>query len=87
MYIYVYIYMYIYVFIYIIDKSTHTHTHIYRYIWLVPRCSGRMERRGFVIGLVPDLWNVMRYKLYININLNIMYIVYMYLKYFQGHAR
>jgi len=26
-------------------------------VWNVPRCSGRMERRGFVIGLVPDLWN------------------------------
>ena len=44
-------------------------------VWNVPRCSGRMERRGFVTGLVPDLWNVMKYKLYININ---MYTVYMY---------
>ena len=42
-------------------------------VWNVPRCSGRMERRGFVTGLVPDLWNVMKYKLYININ---MYTVY-----------
>ena len=38
-------------------------------VWNVPRCSGRMERRGFVNGLVPDLWNVMKYKLYININI------------------
>ena len=27
-------------------------------VWSVPRCSGRMERRGFVTGLDPDLWNV-----------------------------
>ena len=44
-------------------------------VWNVPRCSGRMERRGFVTGLVPDVWNVMKYKLYIKIN---MYTVYMY---------
>ena len=35
-------------------------------VWNVPRCSGRMERRGFVTGLVPDLWSVMKYRLYIN---------------------
>ena len=23
---------------------------------------GRMERRGFVTGLVPDLWSVMKYR-------------------------
>ena len=42
-------------------------------VWNVPRCSGRMERRGFVTVLVPGLWSVMKYKLYIN-----MYI-YIYL--------
>ena len=35
-------------------------------VWNVPRCSGHMERRGFVTGLVPDLWSVMKYRLYIN---------------------
>ena len=44
-------------------------------VWNVPRCSGRMERRGFVTGLVPDLWNVMKYKLYININIYV-YCIY-----------
>ena len=44
-------------------------------VWNVPRCSGRMERRGFVNGLVPDLWNVMKYKLYININIYV-YCIY-----------
>ena len=43
-------------------------------VWNVPRCSGRMERRGFVTVLVPDLWSVMKYKLYIH-----MYIyIYIY---------
>ena len=46
-------------------------------VWNVPRCSGRMERRGFVTGLVPDLWSVMKYKLYININIYVP-VVYMY---------
>ena len=45
-------------------------------VWNVPRCSGRMERRGFVTGLVPDLWSVMKYRLYINIYISI-YIHYM----------
>jgi len=35
-------------------------------VWNVPRCSGRMERRGFVTGLVADLWSVMKYRLYIH---------------------
>ena len=36
-----------------------------------------MERRGFVTVLVPDLWSVMKYKLYIH-----MYIyIYTYCKY------
>ena len=48
-------------------------------VWNVPRCSGRMERRGFVTGLVPDLWNVMKYKLYININTNININKYIYI--------
>ena len=58
------------------------HTNIYNHmamsqncVWNVPRCSGRMERRGFVTGLVPDLWNVMKYKLYININIYV-YCIY-----------
>ena len=29
-------------------------------VWSVPRCSGRMERRGFVTGLVPGLWIVVK---------------------------
>ena len=37
-------------------------------VWNVPRCSGRMERRGFVTCLVPDLWSVMKYRLYIYIH-------------------
>ena len=43
-------------------------------VWNAPRCSGRMERRSFVTGLVPDLWSVMKYKLYIN-----KYITYTYI--------
>ena len=31
--------------------------------------------KGFVTGLVPDLWNVMKYKLYININIYV-YCIY-----------
>ena len=46
-------------------------------VWNVPRCSGRMERRGFVTGLVPDLWNVMKYTLYINISIYVYCIYYM----------
>ena len=30
---------------------------------------------GFVTGLVPDLWSVMKYKLYININIYV-YCIY-----------
>ena len=50
-------------------------------VWNVPRCSGRMERRGFVTGLVPDLWSVMKYRLYINkyiyiYTLYVTYIIY-----------
>ena len=58
-------------------------------VWNVPRCSGRMERRGFVTGLVPDLWNVMKYKLCININICILYIcvIYVYIITSQGYAR
>ena len=33
-------------------------------VWNVPRCFGRMERRGFVTGLVPDFCSVMKYRLY-----------------------
>ena len=53
-------------------------------VWNVPRCSGRMERRGFATGLVPDLWSVMKYRPDININILIciLYIciyIYMYI--------
>ena len=44
-------------------------------VWNVPRCSGRMERRGFVTGLDPDLWNVMKYRLYINKNIYVCCIL------------
>ena len=44
-------------------------------VWNVPRCSGRMERRGFITGLVPDRWNVIKYKLYINIYIYV-YCIY-----------
>ena len=57
--------------------------HIYIYmatsqncVWNVPRCSGRMERRGFVTGLVPDLLSVMKYRLYINIYIYIICTIY-----------
>ena len=49
-------------------------------VWNVPRCSGRMERRGFVTGLVPDLWSVMKYRLYINKYIYI-YIYTLYVTY------
>ena len=50
-----------------IRKGTYTHmVPSQNCVWNVPRCSGRMERRGFVTGLVPDLWSVMKYRLYIN---------------------
>ena len=49
---------YIYVYIYMAVSQN--------CVWNVPRCSGRMERRGFVTVLVPDLWSVMKYKLYIH---------------------
>ena len=48
-------------------------------VWNVPRCSGRMERRGFVTVLVPDLWGVMKYKLYIHMYIYIY--IYTYCKY------
>ena len=76
MYVYIYILcigIYIYVFICV---------NIYIYmdvgqncVWNVPRCSGRMERRGFVTGLVLDLWSVMKYNLYLIIY-RYMYTVY-----------
>ena len=45
----------------------------------VLRCSGRMERRGFATGLVPDLWGVMKYRFYKNqINKSINKYTYMY---------
>ena len=63
MYVYVSIDVYtcidIYMYIYMVPSQN--------CVWNVPRCSGRMERRGFVTGLVPDLWSVMKYRLYINI--------------------
>ena len=43
-------------------------------VWNVPQCSGRMERRGCITGLVPDLWSVMKY--YTKVN---MYIIYIYI--------
>ena len=57
-----YIYIYIYIYIYMVPSQN--------CVWNVPRCSGRMERRGFVTGLVPDLWSVMKYRLYINKYIN-----------------
>ena len=47
--------------------------------WNVPRCSGRKERSGFVTGLVPDLWSVMKYRLYIYIYICIYIYIYMYI--------
>ena len=32
-------------------------------VWNVLRCSGRVEQRSFVTGLVPDLPSVMKYRL------------------------
>ena len=49
-------------------------------VWNVPRCSGRMERRGFVTVLVPDLWSVMKYRLYTN-NYIYNYIQKLYVTY------
>ena len=75
-----------YVYIYVhIHMYTNNHNYIYMVpsqncVWNVPRCSGRMERRGFVTGLVPDLWNVMKYRLYIKRNIY-MYAVYLYIIY------
>ena len=48
-------------------------------VWKVPRCSGRTERRGFVTGLVPDLWSVMKYRLYKYIYICILYICILYI--------
>ena len=50
-------------------------------VWNVPRCSGGMERRGFVTVLVPDLWSVMKYKLYIHMYIYIYIYKYTYCKY------
>ena len=56
-------------------------------VWNVPRCSGRMERRGFVTGLVPDLWSVMKYRLYIySIYIYDYICVYCTHTYIDGHA-
>ena len=64
-------YVYIILYIYIIYMAPSQNC-----VWNVPRCSGRMERRGFVTGLVPDLWSVMKYRLYIN---KCMYVyIYIY---------
>ena len=70
-----YIYIYIYtristIYIYMVPSQN--------CVWNVPRCSERMERRGFVTGLVPGLWSVMKYRLYIiYIYINYIYIQYM----------
>ena len=65
--------------------SYHQHRHkslIWRYlvasqncVWNVPRCSGHMERRSFVSGLVPDLCrfcSVMKYRLYMYMSFYIL---------------
>ena len=46
-------------------------------VWNVPRCTGRMERRGFVTGLVPDLM-CMIYDIYIYIYIYV-YVIYIYI--------
>ena len=57
-------------------------------VWNVPRCSGRMERRGFVTGLVPDLWSVMKYRLYINKCIYIYtYIIYIICNIYNIHLK
>ena len=46
-------------------------------VWNVPRCSGRMERRGFVTGLVPDLmcvWNMINKYIY----MCVIYFIYVW---------
>ena len=83
--IYVYIYIYIFcvlVYIYICIYMCKYNIYIYmdvgqNCVWNVPRCSGRMERRGFVTGLVLDLWSVMKYNLYLIIY-RYMYTVYIW---------
>ena len=77
--LYIYIYIYIYIYVRVGSRSYACPINrIYIYmvpsqncVWTVPRCSGRMEQRGFVTGLVPDLWSVMKYRLYINKKKNI----------------
>ena len=68
MYTCVYIYMCVYVYMAVSQNC----------VWNVPRCSGRMERRGFVTVLVPDLWSVMKYKLYIHMYIYVYIIIYIY---------
>ena len=54
--IYIYIvYIYINIYIYMVVSQT--------CVWNVLRCSGRVEQRSFVTGLVPDLPSVMKYRL------------------------
>ena len=48
-------------------------------VWNVPRCSGRMERRGFVTVLVPDIWSVMIY------NISYTYICTLYIYIYRVH--
>ena len=52
MYVFLNIYIYIWIYIYIYIKKIAVSQNC---VWSVPRCSGRMERRGFVTGLVPGL--------------------------------
>ena len=44
----------------------------------VPQCSGRMERRGFATGLVPDLRGVMAYRLYVRLFIYPYIYIYIY---------
>ena len=69
-FLYIYIYICIYICIHILSNQLINYN-IYIYmvvnqncVWNVPRCFGRMERRGFVTGLVPDFCSVMKYRLY-----------------------
>ena len=78
LYIYAYLhieYIYIYISIYRFKKCIYMAVS-QNCVWNVPRCSGRMERRGFVTVLVPDLWSVMKYKLYIHMYIYIYIYIY-----------
>ena len=88
-YIYISYITCMYIYIYNVDQIYIYMAMSQNCVWNVPRCSGRMERRGFVTGLVPDLWNVMKYKLCVNINICILYIcvIYVYIITSQGYAR